>query len=124
MHAVRGNLIALCIFAAAFVLHIVGGATDQGWLFKLAVVLTFASAVLFPVVAGAASGTIAGAEARWGVAVAILIGATLTASALWAVNDRTFAWWQPVGGAILVVIGILVARGEIPPPLWHRTIRR
>ncbi len=102
MKVVRGLVLAFGLFAAAFVLHIVGGATDQGWLFAIAVVLIFAMAVLFPAIAVALARSPSGNERRVTAALGALAGIALTASALWAANDRTMAWWTVPVAAIAV----------------------
>jgi hypothetical protein len=115
MRVVQGLGIALAIFLASFALHIVGGATDQGWLFAIAVALIFVSATGFPVIA-----TIAGRfpdlqspEARLTTAVGAAAGYGFTVAALWAANGRAFAWWEfplaaalvfAVSGAMLVLV--------------------
>ncbi|MDZ7728910.1 MAG: hypothetical protein U5Q44_12345 [Dehalococcoidia bacterium] len=102
MRTAQGLVLALGIFAASFALHIVGGATDQGWLFGLAVVLIYISASGF----GAIAWLLAGA--REGDRLTLVIGSlaalALTVSALWAANDRAFAWWQAPVAPVLVVI--------------------
>jgi uncharacterized membrane protein len=124
MSTVRGLVIAFGIFAASFALHIVGGATDQDWLFATAVVLIYLSAAGYPVIAYRA----AGSPRAWKpvVLTGALIGIVLTASALRAANDRTFASWQPPLAVALVVItstvlaavasAVLRIRGRSPRP--------
>jgi hypothetical protein len=88
----RGLAGAFILFAASFALHIVGGATDQGWLFVLAVVLIYLTAAGFPALAHLLAGQPAASRAPWLLGGAI--GIVLTASALRAANDRTFEWWM------------------------------
>jgi hypothetical protein len=104
----RGIVIAFGLFAASFALHIVGGATDQGWLFAIAVALIFITAVGFP--------TIAGLLARHGphaaaITVSFLVGVALTSSALWAANGRSWAWWTVPAALALVVATNAAALG-------------
>ncbi|OAI39650.1 hypothetical protein AYO38_07295 [bacterium SCGC AG-212-C10] len=101
--AVRGLVLAFGIFAASFALHIVGGATEQGWLFALAVALIFLSAVCFPVIAL----QLTGKPRNWATTMFVsiaggAIGVVLTASAFWAANGRAFAWWQVPLAVVLV----------------------
>ena len=102
MKVLRGLVLAFGLFAAAFALHVVGGATDQGWLFATAVVLIFASAVLFPAIAFLLARSPSGDERRVTAALGGLAGIVLTASALWAANDRSMAWWTVPVAAIAV----------------------
>lgn len=108
---IRGFALALGLFAAFFALHIVGGATDQGWLFATAVALIFLTATGFPAIMHAFAGRRARmrhARALW--LVGGIAGVALTSSALWAANDRTIAWWQAPAALLLV--------GVISPALW------
>ncbi len=105
MNVARGLALAFALFAAAFALHIVGGATDQGWLFATAVVLIFATAVLFPAIAFVLAGKPAGRATIVTVATGALIGVALTASALWAANGRAMAWWTlPAATAMVATV--------------------
>jgi hypothetical protein len=95
--------VAFGLFAAGFVLHIVGGAADIEGLFQFAVVWIFVSALGFP----ATVLTFAGVDlrTRQGLLVfgaAFLVGFALTVGTLWAATDRTFAPWQFPAAAILV----------------------
>ncbi len=54
--SIFGLISAFALFAASFALHIVGGATDQGWLFAIAVGLIFLTATGFPAIALVLSG--------------------------------------------------------------------
>lgn len=128
MSAVRGLVITLTIFVASFALHIVGGATDQGWLFGIAVALIFLTATGFPVIA-LWMGELRTVRSGQGRAVAVvggLIGIGLTASALWAANGRSVAWWElpaaiacvAIMSAVLLAVGRgwLILRGKDQPP--------
>lgn len=110
--AVRGLVLAFGIFAASFALHIVGGATDQGWLFAIAVALIFISAVCFPTLALQLTGHPRNWATTMFVAVAGgVIGVVLTASAFWAANDRTFAWWEiPLATVLVGALNISLIR--------------
>jgi hypothetical protein len=107
MRIARGLAIAFGIFAAAFALHIVGGATDQGWLFAIAVALIFVSAVGFPVIAVAAGGfdDVQSQPARLTAALGAVAGFVFTTAALWAANGRAFAWWEYPAAMALVFGG-------------------
>lgn len=108
---IRGFVLTFGLFAAAFALHIVGGATDQGWLFVTAVVLIFVTAAGFPAIMHAFAGR--RARTRQGRPlwiVGTVAGVILTASALWAANDRSMAWWLVPAGAACVAI--------VSPALW------
>lgn len=95
--------VTFACFAASFALHVVGGATDQGWLFAIAVALIFFFATGFPAVALLLDrGGATAAESRFILGAGGLIGVVLTASALWAANDRAFAWWHPFAAIALV----------------------
>jgi hypothetical protein len=92
---------AFLIFAASFALHIVGGATDQGWLFVLAVALIYIAAAGFPAIAALIAGALSD---RWLWVAGGIIGVVLTAAALRAANDRTLEWWMlPLGIALVAV---------------------
>jgi len=127
MSAVRGIGITLVIFLASFVLHIVGGATNQGWLFAIAVVLIFLTATGFPVIS-LWMGELRSVRSREGRMVAVaggLIGFGFTWAALWAANGRSMAWWEPplaivlVGAMSFVLLAIgrgwLILRGKDQP---------
>lgn len=106
----RGVVVALAIFVASFALHVVGGATDQGWLFAIAVALIFVSATGFPVIAAWAGGfdELRSVEARTTGAIGAAAGYGFTVGALWASNGRAFAWWEFPLAAVLVVVGSTV----------------
>jgi len=109
MAVVRGLALALAFFAASFVLHIVGGATDQSWLFAMAVVLIFLSATGFPAFAAFFGRTMDRAL----LAIGGVAGVVLTAGALWAANDRTFAWWHaPLAVALVGVVSYVLLAGQ------------
>ena len=110
MRAVRGLAIALALFVAAFALYIVGGASDQGWLFAIAVGLIYVTATGFPAIALIASGLTLRDESELKVLLGIgaVAGLIFTIGALWAANGRAFAWWQFVLGPALVVITSVV----------------
>ena len=114
----RGVIVALAIFVASFALHVVGGATGQGWLFAIAVALIFVSATGFPVIAVWAGGfaDLRSAEARATGAIGAAAGYGFTVSALWAANGRGFAWWEFPLSALLVLVGsavLLLARRTV-----------
>ena len=103
--SIRGVGAASGAFVGSFALHVVFGAADLGLLFKVAVVMIFASAVLFPVIALAASGK--GFDARGGrgmVLLAMVVGSVLTTATLWAAADRQPLWWHPIAAPLLVGI--------------------
>ena len=100
MTAVRGLTLAFVLFATSFALHIVAGATNQGWLFALAVVLIYASAAAFPWFAT----LFAGRRSIPVTVVGSVAGVAFSFGALWATNGRTFAWWEIPLAAVLVVV--------------------
>lgn len=110
MRVVRGVVVALAIFVASFALHVVGGATGQGWLFAIAVALIFLSATGFPVIAVWAGGfaDLRPVEARATAAIGAAAGYGFTVGALWAANGRAFAWWEFPLAALLVLVGSAV----------------
>jgi hypothetical protein len=94
--AARGLVLTFGCFAAAFGLHIVGGATDQDWLFAIAVGLIFliatgysGFALWFAGLAYAGTRAANVTDLLGGVA-----GSALTVGALWAANDRAFEVWH------------------------------
>lgn len=114
MTVVRGLVLALAFFAASFALHVLGGATDQSWLFAMAVVLIFLSATGFPAFAAFFGRTMDPVLLGVGAAA----GVVLTASALWAANDRAFAWWHlPLSIALVAVVSYVLLAGQ------QRTVR-
>lgn len=135
MAVVRGIGITLALFVASFVLHIIGGATNQGWLFGIAVALIFVTATGFPVVAlwmGEMRSVRSDAGAAT-LAVGGAFGYGLTVGALWAANGRAFAWWEFPLAAVLVVamsvalLGVgriwLIFRGKDQPRRTPRVVR-
>lgn len=126
MAAARGLLVAVVLFVASFALHIVAGASGLGWLFAVAVALIFLTATGLPAVALLAAGARPATRAGRLVLVAgSLVGVVLTASALWAANGRTFAWWEVPASVGLVALSsalLLAARSRGVP--GHRAARR
>lgn len=110
MPAVRGLGIAFAFFAGSFALHIVGGATDQRWLFAIAVGLIYVTATGFPAITLVASGITLNERPRMKLALGIgaVAGIGLTIAALWAANGRAFAWWEFVLAPALVLFTSLV----------------
>lgn len=107
MAAARAFLGAFIAFAASFALHIVGGATDQDWLFAIAVALIYLSAAGFPAIAWLLAG--APADGRVFMILGGIVGSVLTISALRAANDRTFEWWQlPLGIALVALTSVAI----------------
>ena len=105
MRVVAGLGGTLALFAASFALHIVGGATDQGWLFATAVVLIYLSAAGFPAIALLVGRPERRRERMVLLALATSAGLALTAGALWAANDRAWAWWQlPLTPALVIAM--------------------
>lgn len=95
------------MFAASFALHIVGGATDQDWLFGTAVALIYLSATGFSVIAWLAAG--ARPNDRLLVGVGMVAGFGLTLSALWVADDRSFAGWHvPLAVALVLTTSSLL----------------
>jgi hypothetical protein len=113
---------AFVVFVASFALHIAGGASDQDWLFAIAVVLIYISAAGYPAIAWLLGGRPSGRP--YLVSPGAVIGFALTLAALRAANDRTFAWWQvPVAVAAVLATSFLVVLGW---RLWerHATVQR
>ncbi|MBI5949639.1 MAG: hypothetical protein HY875_15975 [Chloroflexi bacterium] len=113
MHAARALVLAFVIFAAAFALHIVGGATDQGWLFAIAVGLIYLTATGYPAIAAwlLDRGDPSLRERQFTLAAGAVIAIILTTSALRAANDRTFAWWQAPLALVLVTVSTAAILG-------------
>jgi len=106
MRYLRGHLVATGLFVGFFALHVVGGATGQGWLFALAVAGIFVSATGFGAIAARAADV--PATSRAGVimvATGSLAGVVLTSSALWAANGRAWAAWEAPAAVALVLLG-------------------
>ncbi len=117
---IRGFAIAAGFFAGSFALHIVGAASNEAWLFILAVALIFISATGFPAIMHATAGQKARAHhGRTMWIIGSFAGISLTASALWAVNERVVAWWQvPVAAAAVAIVSSalwVVLRQKIHP---------
>jgi hypothetical protein len=94
--AAKGLLLTFLLFAGAFALHIIGGATDQDWLFAIAVGLIFLIATGYSGfalwIAGLAhAGTRA---ATWTDLLGGIAGSALTIGALWAATGRAFEPWH------------------------------
>jgi hypothetical protein len=109
MAAVRGLGLAFALFAAAFALHIAGGATGQDWLFAVAVALIFVTATGFPALALWLGGLrhARTAQARVVLVVGWAAGVAFTIGALWAASDRAFAWWQfPLAPALVGAVSL------------------
>lgn len=113
LRVARGLLGAFALFAASFALHIVGGALDLGWLFAVAVALIFVFATAFPAVAWLLAGGPGGPAQGILFGVGATAGLALTASALWAANDRSLAWWQLPLAAALVAAATALLLGAI-----------
>lgn len=106
LQAIKGLVIAFAAFSFAFALHIVGGATDQGWLFAIAVGLIYVIATGFPAIALWIAGLpYNGSEAaKFTYTTGVIIGTGLTLGALWATNGRSFAAWHFPSSIILVAV--------------------
>ncbi len=118
IQAAKGIGITLAAFALAFGLHIIGAATNQGWLFAVAVGLIFAISTGFPAIALWVSGlAYKGSEAaQFTYRFGVIIGTGLTLGALWATNDRAFtAWHFPVSILSVAVVSafVLLARSKV-----------
>lgn len=113
MNAVLGIGGALGLFLASFGLHIVGGATDQGWLFAIAVGLIFFFAVGFVWVATLLARTRIRDAHRYFLSAGFGIALALTGATLWAASDRSFQAWHALVAPLLVFIATaMLARGE------------
>jgi hypothetical protein len=108
MASIRGLGLAGAAFLGAFALHIAGGATDQRWLFALAVALIYASAASFPTLALVLAGPATPAQRNIILNLGSMLGVAFTAGALWAANGRAFAWWT-VPAALVLVFGVNLA---------------
>jgi hypothetical protein len=102
----RGFGAASVVFIASFAVHIVGGASGQGWLFGLAIASIFLSSTGFPLIvaAGAELSLVPARPSHVVLATSGLAGAALTASALWAANGRALTWWEAPAGLALVAV--------------------
>lgn len=123
MQIARGLGLTFAAFAAAFALHVIGGATDQAWLFAIAVGLIYLTATGFPAIALWLSGLKyrSGRDSEVVYRGGVLVGMGLTLGALWATNDRSFGAWTFIFTPILVAVMsalILMIRafveGELP----------
>lgn len=111
-NSITGICIATGAFAGSFALHIVFGAADLDLLFKLAVVMIFASAILFPVIAVVASRASFDARGARGMALmAMVVGSALTAATLWAAAGREILWWHPILAPLLVGVSSAIVFG-------------
>ncbi len=110
MQTVRGLGIAFALFAASFALHIVGGATGQGWLFAIAVAFIYITATGFPAIAIIIAGfpDLDHPGARFTGAVGAAAGYVFTVGALWAANGRAFAWWEFPAAFLLVMLSTAI----------------
>lgn len=124
LSATRGLAITFVLFAVAFALHIVGGATDQGWLFAIAVGLIFLVATGYSGfalwIAGLAS---AGTRAAiWTDLLGGVAGSALTVAALWAANGRAFEPWHFAAAPLIeaavsgLVVFLITRTGLAHPP--------
>lgn len=106
MQSARGLGIAFAFFAGSFALHIVGGASNQRWLFAVAVGLIYLTATGFPAIAVVASGLARSQRLQMKMVLGLgaIAGVGFTIGALWAANGRAFAWWQFVLGPVLVLV--------------------
>lgn len=121
MRVALGLGLAFGFFAASFALHIVGGATGQGWLFAIAVALIYISATGFPAIAMMIAGfrETNSTEARVTAGAGAAAGYAFTLGALWAANGRAFAWWEFPAAAVLVLISSAIIFA-----LWRASGRR
>ena len=119
VRVIRGLVLTFAAFAAAFALHIVGGATDQGWLFAIAVGLIFLIAAGYSGFALWFAG-LAYAGNREAMVTDLLggiAGSALTVGALWAANDRAFELWHFLAAPLIesavsaVVVFVVVRLG-------------
>lgn len=133
MNVFRGLGGAAFFFVASFALHIVGGATDQGWLFALAVALIYLAATGFPAVALILGGiTERGRAAKVVVAAGSVAGVVLTMAALWAANGRETAPWHfaaaiamvLANSAVLLALRRLLRQTRRTPPEGAATSAR
>jgi len=101
-----GLVLTFAAFSAAFALHVVGGATDQGWLFAIAVGLIFLIATGFSGFALWFAG-LAYAGTRPAMVTDLLggiAGSALTVGALWAANDRAFEPWHFMAAPLIEAV--------------------
>jgi hypothetical protein len=122
--AIRGLFLTFLCFAAAFALHVVGGATDQGWLFAIAVGLIFLIATGYSGFALWFAGLAYAGDRAANVTdlAGGVVGSALTLGALWAANDRSFAIWQFAAAPLMeaavsaIVVFIVVRLGWAHAP--------
>ena len=120
----KGLLLTFLCFAAAFLLHIVAGATDQGWLFAIAVGLIFVIATGYSGFALWFAGLAYGGNRAASLTDLLggVAGSALTIGALWAANDRAFEVWhfaaaplmEAVVSAMVVFIVVRLAWARVP----------
>lgn len=109
---------ALGLFLASFALHIVGGATDQDWLFAVAVGLIFFFATGFVWVATVLARTRIRDAHRNFLIASFGIALALTGATLWAASDRSFeAWHAPAAPVLVFLATAALARAEAH---WRR----
>lgn len=107
MVVAKGTILAFGLFLPSFALHIVAGATGQGWLFAMAVGLIYLTAMGCPAIALILAGfrNTASPLARLTAGIGAAGGYAFTIGALWATNGRAFAWWEfPLGCALVVAV--------------------
>ncbi len=124
MRALRGLLLAFGLFAAAFALHVVAGATDQGWLFSIAVGIIYFLVTGFPFVATVLAGApLAETERRVLLGAGAVVGVVLTTGAYWAAAGREFDWWVIPAAfpSVAIVSTALFLLARLWPPLAPRT---
>jgi drug/metabolite transporter (DMT)-like permease len=117
--AARGLVLTFVCFAAAFVLHIVAGATDQDWLFAIAVALIFLIATGYSGFALWFAGLAYGGNRAASMTDLLggVAGSALTIGALWAANDRAFEVWHFAAAPLMeaavsaVVVFVVVRLG-------------
>ena len=115
----KGLILTFACFAAAFVLHIVAGATDQDWLFAIAVGLIFLIATGYSGFALWFAGLAYGGNRQASITDLLggIAGSALTIGALWAANDRAFEVWHFAAAPLMesavsaVVVFVVVRLG-------------
>jgi len=124
MRALRGLFLAFGLFAAAFALHVIAGATDQGWLFTIAVMFIYFFVTGFPFVATVLAGTpLTETDRRILLGAGSLLGIVFTSGAYWAAAGREMEWWVIPAAvpSVLVVSTALFLLARFVPPLALRT---
>jgi hypothetical protein len=112
--SVLGLVGALALFFASFALHIVGGATDQGWLLAIAVALILFFAIAYVWVATLLSRTRLRDSHQNFLIAAFAIAMTLTEATLWAASDRSYQLWHILAAPTLIIAATgILARVEI-----------